>query len=127
MQHFYSLVQDVEGHLVSKGLYDKENPSAGPIKHIAGFGHIGDGNIHLNVMTTGKTKELESIITEFTYSQTERYSGSISAEHGIGLLKANYLHRSKSTDVISIMRQFKELFDPKGVLNPYKFFPEHVE
>ena len=50
--------------------------------------------------------------------------GSISAEHGIGLLKTDYLGHSKSQTMINYMQEMKEVFDPKGILNPYKVLPE---
>jgi FAD/FMN-containing dehydrogenase len=49
--------------------------------------------------------------------------GSISAEHGIGFKKTKYLHYSKSTECINIMKDFKMMFDPNGILNPYKVIP----
>eukprot|EP00042_Codosiga_hollandica_P034007 m.234701 g.234701 ORF g.234701 m.234701 type:complete len:70 (+) comp54307_c0_seq7:678-887(+) len=49
--------------------------------------------------------------------------GSISAEHGIGQLKRDKLHYSKSTQSIEVMKQFKSVLDPSGLLNPYKLLP----
>lgn len=53
-------------------------------------------------------------------SQAEK-SGSISAEHGLGVMKAPHVHYSQSDVSIDLMRKMKHLFDPKGVLNPYKY------
>jgi len=58
----------------------------------------------------------------FDYVKDKR--GSISAEHGVGLLKTDYLGHSKSQEMISYMGKMKAVFDPKGILNPYKVLPE---
>ena len=52
----------------------------------------------------------------------QRYGGSVSAEHGVGLLKKDYLHYSRSELEIAIMRQIKLAFDPAGIMNPGKIF-----
>jgi FAD/FMN-containing dehydrogenase len=52
-----------------------------------------------------------------------KYRGSISAEHGLGLTKGEYLHCSKTQPVIDVMRLFKNTLDPNGILNPYKVLP----
>ena len=52
----------------------------------------------------------------------QRYGGSIAAEHGVGLLKKDYLHFSRSDLEVSIMRQIKAAFDPQGIMNPGKIF-----
>ena len=54
---------------------------------------------------------------------TASHRGSISAEHGLGLMKASALHHSKDAASIAIMRSIKNLFDPNGIMNPYKFLP----
>jgi len=64
------------------------------------------------------------MLEPFVYEWTSSKNGSISAEHGVGLAKANMMHYSKSTEAINIMRRLKQLFDPNGILNPYKvIFP----
>jgi len=50
--------------------------------------------------------------------------GSVSAEHGMGLSKAEYMRLSKSPEMIALMRRVKEMFDPRGILNPYKVLPQ---
>jgi FAD/FMN-containing dehydrogenase len=89
------------------------------------FGHVGDGNVHVNVM---KPDELDA--DEFhrlchdadaaIFELVERYRGSISAEHGIGLLKRDFLHYSRSPEEIAALRALKQAFDPRGILNPGK-------
>jgi FAD/FMN-containing dehydrogenase len=89
------------------------------------FGHIGDGNLHVNVMKPdgmdkaaflAKTSEVDHAI----FSLVRRYRGSISAEHGIGLLKRPYLGYSRSPEEIAVMRAVKHALDPKGIMNPGK-------
>jgi FAD/FMN-containing dehydrogenase len=52
----------------------------------------------------------------------QRHEGSVSAEHGVGLLKKDYLHYSRSQAEIAIMKQIKQVFDPRGIMNPGKIF-----
>lgn len=84
---------------------------------------MGDGNLHLNITSKGKSDELLSLIEPFVYEYTESVRGSISAEHGLGLMKANDIHFSKSPGAIATMQQIKKLFDPLHILNPYKTLP----
>ena len=124
LKSFYGIVKDVEAYLSSQGLYDPLNPDKGKIRHVVGFGHMGDGNVHLNINTQTRSRDLEELLDAFIFKRTKELGGSISAEHGIGLQKANHLSFSKSNDAITMMQQIKGLLDPKGILNPYKFFPD---
>jgi D-2-hydroxyglutarate dehydrogenase len=63
-------------------------------------------------------------IEPFIYEWTSRQKGSISAEHGIGFKKRDFMHFSKSEKSIEVMKQLKATFDPKGILNPYKVLPD---
>jgi FAD/FMN-containing dehydrogenase len=91
------------------------------------FGHIGDGNVHLNIL---KPDDLSpeafqrrcEDVSQWVFEIVERYGGSISAEHGVGLLKKDALHYSRSGLEIDIMRQIKRAFDPRGIMNPGKIF-----
>ncbi|MBS2013148.1 MAG: FAD-binding oxidoreductase [Deltaproteobacteria bacterium] len=89
------------------------------------FGHVGDGNLHINVMKPdamakeeffGKTKEADRDLFELV----KRHRGSISAEHGIGLLKKAFLSYSRSEAELAVMRGVKRALDPHGILNPGK-------
>ena len=80
------------------------------------FGHIGDGNLHI-IIDAGNAKD-KNTIYEMVYKLCQQFSGSVSAEHGIGMLKKPYLHYSRSSEEIQLMRQVKKAFDPKGILNP---------
>ncbi len=91
------------------------------------FGHIGDGNLHVNVMKPddmdkdaflSRTHEVDEAIFELVRA----HHGSISAEHGIGLLKKPFLHYSRSEAEIDAMRALKKALDPNGILNPGKIF-----
>ncbi|KAI9193563.1 uncharacterized protein BJ171DRAFT_525038 [Polychytrium aggregatum] len=123
---FYELVETMRVRLQEKGFYDPANPGASeasPVKHVVGFGHIGDGNLHLNIVTSHYSKSVEKAIEPYVYEWTGGKHGSISAEHGLGLMKADYLGYSKSPEMIAYMKKIKDLFDPKGILNPYKYLP----
>jgi FAD/FMN-containing dehydrogenase len=94
---------------------------------ICNFGHIGDGNLHVNVMKPddmpkaeflAKTKEAD----RFMFELVQKHRGSVSAEHGIGLLKKGALGYSRSPREIEIFRAMKRALDPKGILNPGKIF-----
>tara|TARA_B100001057_G_scaffold499984_1_gene612815 strand:+ start:175 stop:1566 length:1392 start_codon:yes stop_codon:yes gene_type:complete len=96
-----------------------------PDFEIIWFGHIGDGNIHLNIL---KPKDLERNIflekckkvSNLVYELVNQYDGSISAEHGVGLIKKPYLGFSKSNSEIEYMKNIKKAFDPKNIMNPGK-------
>lgn len=84
---------------------------------------IGDGNLHLNVVSQEYDQKLKDMIEPFIFEKVHEMKGSISAEHGIGLEKPPFLHLSKSESSINLMRSVKKLIDPKGILNPYKVLP----
>ncbi len=91
------------------------------------FGHIGDGNLHINVMkpdAMDRRTFLESVhgADEAVFGLVRAHHGSISAEHGIGLLKRAWLGYTRSPAEIELMRAMKRLLDPKGILNPGKVF-----
>ena len=90
--------------------------------------HIGDGNLHMNILKPEHMglQEFESRahdISEKTYALTSEMGGSISAEHGIGLLKQPWLDRTRSAAEIALMRELKKVFDPVGIFNPGKLLP----
>ncbi|MEM9532471.1 MAG: FAD-binding oxidoreductase [Pseudomonadota bacterium] len=96
-----------------------------PDFEVVWYGHIGDGNLHLNIL-----KPAELAVDEFqaaceavngdVFAIVEDLGGSVSAEHGVGLLKQPYLHHSRSAAEIELLRGLKALFDPHGILNPGK-------
>jgi len=89
------------------------------------FGHIGDGNLHLNILKpenllVADFKQQCETVNNHVYGLIEELGGSISAEHGVGLLKKPYLRYTKSTTEINLLKAIKQSFDPKGILNPGK-------
>lgn len=90
---------------------------------VVGYGHLGDGNLHLNISVPQYDDNLLLLIEPFVYEWTSKHRGSISAEHGLGLMKANKIHYSKSSETVQLMASFKRLLDPNGILNPYKILP----
>ncbi len=91
------------------------------------FGHIGDGNLHINVLKPDDTADADFIaaceqVTKLLAQVLRRFQGSISAEHGIGLVKKPYLDSTRSEAEVALMRGIKRAFDPSGVLNPGKLF-----
>ena len=93
-----------------------------PASRLVVFGHLGDGNIHL-VLTVGSMDESEvRAVEKIVYETLGQYQGVISAEHGIGLDKRDYLGHSRSTGEIELMKTLKMALDPKGILNPGKIF-----
>lgn len=91
------------------------------------FGHVGDGNLHLNLlrppnMTLAEFLERCHAFDPTMYGLVRDFGGSVSAEHGIGLLKRDYLDYTRSAREIASMRAIKQIFDPLGILNPGKVF-----
>ncbi len=91
------------------------------------FGHIGDGNLHINVLKPDATPDAEFLtqcehVTKLLAQVLARFDGSISAEHGIGLVKKGYLDSTRSLPEIALMKAVKRAFDPQGLLNPGKLF-----
>jgi len=91
------------------------------------WGHLLDGNLHLNFTTPGKF-ELDPNVVEclepFVFDQVTKLGGSISAEHGIGQSKRNLLTRVHEPAVLEAMRNLKRVFDPAAILNPSKVLPD---
>ena len=92
---------------------------------VALFGHIGDGNLHVNVMKPDDMETADFLVRvealdEAMFDLVRRHGGSISAEHGIGLLKKRWLPWSRSPAELELLRGLKRLLDPNGILNPGK-------
>ena len=89
------------------------------------FGHIGDGNLHVNIMKPDAMEKAEFLARthacdEDVFTLVKAHQGSISAEHGIGLLKKDFLGYSRTPVELALMKELKRSFDPKGLLNPGK-------
>lgn len=93
------------------------------------FGHVGDGNLHVNVLkpSTISDEEFWKSCHESDrtiFSTVKKFKGSISAEHGVGLLKRDFLHYSRTAEELTIMRGIKKAFDPLNIMNPGKVLPD---
>jgi FAD/FMN-containing dehydrogenase len=91
------------------------------------FGHIGDGNVHINILkpdTLSKEQFIEECrkVDTLLYGLVARYDGAISAEHGVGMAKKQFLSFSRSQAEIEIMKKIKAAFDPDNIINPGKIF-----
>ena len=86
------------------------------------LGHMGDGNLHFVVAVGDGTKSARETVERCVYEPLADIDGSVSAEHGVGLEKKPYLHFSRSTSELALMRTLKRAIDPKGLLNPGKIF-----
>lgn len=89
------------------------------------FGHLGDGNLHYNVASgTAWTEEalaqVQDDIYRLVHDSVHKFGGSISAEHGVGQLKRDWLPRYKDPVELSLMRRIKDALDPEGIMNPGK-------
>ncbi|ODQ79722.1 hypothetical protein BABINDRAFT_161431 [Babjeviella inositovora NRRL Y-12698] len=119
LPELYGLVDAVNERLAEHGLIGETDEF--PVKEAVGYGHVGDGNLHLNVAVRRYTKEVEKCLEPFVYEWIAEKKGSISAEHGLGFQKKNYIGYSKSELEILLMKQIKGQYDPKGIMNPYKY------
>ena len=91
------------------------------------YGHIGDGNLHVNILKPEALDQNEFFARcksadDELFSLVQKYRGSISAEHGIGLLKKEFIGYSRSVAEIEYMRAVRKVFDPNGIFNPGKVF-----
>ncbi|TDV64623.1 FAD-binding oxidoreductase [Pseudomonas sp. LP_7_YM] len=98
-----------------------------PDFEVVWYGHIGDGNLHLNILKPEDLPKEEffakcATVNKWVFEIVEKYNGSISAEHGVGLVKRDYLEYSRSAVEIEYMKAVKAVFDPNGIMNPGKIF-----
>ena len=106
---------------------DKVVQQAYPHFEIVWFGHIGDGNMHLNILKPAELAKEDFFaecnnVSKWVFEIVQKYNGSISAEHGVGMTKRDYLHYSRSPEEIALMKAVKAVFDPNGIMNPGKIF-----
>lgn len=106
---------------------EDEGPHLYPDAQLVIFGHLADGNIHFNVLKPkNQTPEAFTVAAkkadEKLFTLVRRFHGTVSAEHGVGLLKKEFLHFTRTAAEIEIMRSLKRAFDPAGILNPGKIF-----
>lgn len=95
------------------------------------YGHAGDGNLHVNIIKGALSdqawnEELPKAIREL-FEEVVRLGGTLSGEHGIGLVQRPYMDIAFNEAQLELMRSIKHVFDPKGLLNPGKVFPDIVQ
>ena len=105
-------------HIVSSNYPDFE---------VCWFGHIGDGNLHLNILKPENMSKDDffaecQIVNKYVFETVQKYGGSVSAEHGVGMTKKPYLHYSRSETEIEYLREVKKVFDPNNIMNRGKIF-----
>lgn len=115
--NLYKIVEDLRERLESKNLIGEDKIALG----VVGWSHLADGNLHLNVPVKEYNKEVEEAIEPWVYEWIEKNNGSISAEHGLGVAKKAYIGYSRSENMVKLMKQIKQLYDPKGIMMPYKY------
>ncbi len=86
------------------------------------FGHLGDGNLHVVAKVADSLPQPSKEVDEMVYGLVGELSGSVSAEHGIGMLKRSHLHQSRNPAELAMMHNIKKMMDPKGLLNPNRIF-----
>ncbi|RKZ90655.1 MAG: FAD-binding oxidoreductase [Gammaproteobacteria bacterium] len=94
---------------------------------IVNFGHAGNGNIHVNLLTDPDDEKLQikaQDCLEEVFRLVLELDGTLSGEHGIGLVKKNYIAKELDTVSLAYMKAIKEQFDPDNILNPGKSFPD---
>ncbi|CAF0971661.1 unnamed protein product [Adineta steineri] len=114
----YKLVEETEERM-------KQFSNVG---NVTGFGHLGDQNLHLNVtVKDGYSDDIKQALEPWLYEWVAKEHGSVSAEHGLGLHKSKYLELNKGNHSLELMKQMKNMFDPKCILNPYKVLPYKID
>lgn len=93
-----------------------------PGSKVLAFGHIADSNLHLSCRGPEDSPPTE-LIEQVVYDCVRRWRGSISAEHGVGIGKRDYLHYSRTEAELALMRRIKAALDPTNIMNPDKVLP----
>ena len=119
LSQLYSLVEDTRFRLRSLDLLGEGGQK--PVVDVVGYGHMGDSNLHLNVATRAFDKDIEKALEPFVYEWIAKRNGSISAEHGLGLAKKDFIGYSRSQTMIQLMKQIKRELDPVKPLNRFSF------
>ncbi|WP_347357677.1 FAD-binding oxidoreductase [Bdellovibrio sp.] len=104
---------------------DQVLSQAYPTWEVVWFGHIGDGNLHINILRPPGMSKEEFVkecrkVDVLVFDAVKKYKGSISAEHGVGLTKRSFLNYTRSEAEIELMRGIKKVFDPDNIINPGK-------
>lgn len=110
ISELYQLVEDTRARLTSLDLVGDHESQ--PVVGVVGYGHMGDSNLHLNVATRRFDKKVEKQLEPYVYEWIAKRNGSISAEHGLGLAKKAFVRYSRDDNMIRLMKQIKNLYDP---------------
>ena len=117
ISHVPDFIAEID-HIVSSNYPDFE---------VCWFGHIGDGNLHLNILKPENMSKDDffaecQIVNKHVFETVQKYGGSVSAEHGVGMTKKPYLQYSRSETEIDYLREVKKVFDPNNIMNRGKIF-----
>lgn len=101
--------------------------TAYPTWQVVWFGHVGDGNLHINILRPDGMSKEEFVkecrkVDQMVFDAVKKQGGSISAEHGVGLTKKSFLTYTRSQPEIEMMKGIKRVFDPDNIMNPGKVF-----
>lgn len=107
--------------IIEDELFNRLSSALGDVRLFIG-GHLADGNLHLMAKSLADGPQPSQQIQEIVYGWVGEVGGSISAEHGIGMLKRAHLGQSRAAPEIALMRTLKQAMDPKNILNPGRVF-----
>lgn len=110
LKELYRLVEDIRARVDAAGLLGDTDEY--PVRAVVGYGHMGDANLHLNVSTRRFDERVEKLLEPFIYEWIAERQGSISAEHGLGVMKKKYIGYSRNPTMVGLMKNIKKTFDP---------------
>lgn len=117
LPELYQLVEDCRARLTERGFVGDDDSF--PVRAVVGYGHMGDSNLHLNVSVRQYNKEVEKAIEPWVYEWIAKRNGSISAEHGLGIAKKEFIGYSQNDTMVKLMSQLKKLYDPVSFLHSF--------
>lgn len=115
LPELYSLVEETRAKFLENGLMSADDESK-PVLDVVGYGHMGDSNLHLNIATRRYDKAVEKVLEPWVFEWVQKREGSISAEHGLGLSKKEFVGYSRSETMVRLMKDVKKLYDPVSLL-----------
>ena len=116
LSEMYAVVDDISAKMEEAGLVGDTDEF--PVVGVVGYGHMGDSNLHLNVAVRRYDEAVEKVLEPYVYEWIAKRNGSISAEHGLGIAKKNYIGYSRDETTIGLMKQIKNLYDPVSYEQP---------